>query len=162
MKLFDKTLTTLERSLDARLLRQNLLAGNLANVDTPGFVPRELDFEAAMARSQAQDALPAALPAASASTGAGEISVAGTGIPSLPSLPSLTDLGALSGARPGSGALSPIVTAQGAGAGLDGNAVDLDRTLASIAENTIQYGASAKAAGKKLAILRYVASDGAA
>jgi flagellar basal-body rod protein FlgB len=80
----------------------------------------------------------------------------------MPSLPSLTDLGALSGARPGAGALSPIVTAQGAGAGLDGNAVDLDRTLASIAENTIQYGASAKAAGKKLAILRYVASDGAA
>ena len=158
MKLFDKTLTTLERSLDARLLRQNLLAGNLANVDTPGFVPRELDFEAAMARSQAQDALPAA----PASTRAGTISVEGTGIPSLPSLPSLTDLGALSGARPGSGALSPIVTAQGAGAGLDGNAVDLDRTLASIAENTIQYGASAKAAGKKLAILRYVASDGAA
>jgi flagellar basal-body rod protein FlgB len=158
MKLFDKTLTTLERSLDARLLRQNLLAGNLANVDTPGFVPRELDFEAAMARSQSQDALPAA----SASTGAGQLSVEGPAIPSLPSLPSLTGPGALSGARPGAGALSPIVTAQGAGAGLDGNAVDLDRTLASIAENTIQYGASAKAAGKKLAILRYVASDGAA
>ncbi len=50
----------------------------------------------------------------------------------------------------------------GAAPGLDGNAVDLDRTTAAIAENALQYGAAAKAAGKKLAILRYVASDGAA
>ena len=46
--------------------------------------------------------------------------------------------------------------------GLDGNAVDLDRTMGAIAENAIQYGAAAKAAAKKLAILRYVASDGQA
>jgi flagellar basal-body rod protein FlgB len=32
----------------------------------------------------------------------------------------------------------------------------------AIAENAIQYGAAARAAAKKLAILRYVASDGAA
>jgi flagellar basal-body rod protein FlgB len=38
--------------------------------------------------------------------------------------------------------------------------VDLDRTMGAIAENAIQYGAAAKAAAKKLAILRYVASDG--
>ena len=43
---------------------------------------------------------------------------------------------------------------------LDGNQVDLDRTMAGLAENSLQYGASAKAAGKKLAILRYVVSDG--
>jgi flagellar basal-body rod protein FlgB len=158
MRLFDKTLTTLEHALDARLLRQNLLAGNLANVDTPGFVPRELDFEAAMARSQAQETTPAAPPSAST----GQIAIEGPGLSSLPGLTGLSGQGALPGMRPGAGALSPIVTAQGAGAGLDGNAVDLDRTLAAIAENTIQYGASAKAAGRKLAILRYVASDGAA
>jgi flagellar basal-body rod protein FlgB len=34
--------------------------------------------------------------------------------------------------------------------------------MAGLAENGLQYGASAKAAGKKLAILRYVVSDGAA
>ena len=43
---------------------------------------------------------------------------------------------------------------------IDGNGVDLDRTMAGMAENAIQYGASARAAGKKLAILRYVAGDG--
>ncbi len=48
----------------------------------------------------------------------------------------------------------------GAAPGIDGNAVDLDRTLVAVSENALQYGASAKAAGKKLGILRYVANDG--
>jgi flagellar basal-body rod protein FlgB len=34
--------------------------------------------------------------------------------------------------------------------------------MVALAQNGLQYSASAKAAGKKLAILRYVASDGAA
>ena len=51
MKIFDRTLGTLERALDARLLRHNVLAGNLANADTPGFVPRDVDFAAAMRES---------------------------------------------------------------------------------------------------------------
>jgi flagellar basal-body rod protein FlgB len=45
-------------------------------------------------------------------------------------------------------------------ASLDGNQVDLDRTMMSMTENSLQYGASARAAGRKLAILKYVASDG--
>jgi flagellar basal-body rod protein FlgB len=54
----------------------------------------------------------------------------------------------------------PILDLPGGGATFDGNTVDLDRTMVAMAENAIQYGASARAAGKKLAILRYVASDG--
>jgi len=138
MKLFDKTIGTLERALDARLLRHNVLAGNLANAETPGFVPREVDFAAAMAQATA------ARPATGAVAGAGP---AGD-IPL-----------ALAGSGPGP-AGSPVVAAQGTGAGLDGNAVDVDRALTALAENAIQYGATARAAGKKLAILRYAASDG--
>ncbi|MGD0839194.1 MAG: hypothetical protein ABSB49_21365, partial [Polyangia bacterium] len=37
---------------------------------------------------------------------------------------------------------------------------DLDRTMVAMAENALQYAASARAAGVKLGILRYVASDG--
>jgi flagellar basal-body rod protein FlgB len=137
VKIFDRTLDVLERSLDARLMRHEVLAGNLANADTPGFTPRDVDFAAAMA------AAPGATAAAAPATGpAGDIplSVAGT--------------------RPASG--SPVVAASGAEAGLDGNAVDVDRALAAVAENAIQYGAAARAVQKKLAILRYAASDGAA
>jgi flagellar basal-body rod protein FlgB len=129
VKLFDATLDTLQRSLDARLLRHNVLAGNVANADTPGFVARDVDFAKAMA------AAPAAAPAA---------------------------------ARPGDLPLGPpagapqaaIVAAADVSPGLDGNGVDVDRALAAVAENAIQYGAAARATQKKLAMLRYAASDG--
>ena len=44
--------------------------------------------------------------------------------------------------------------------GLDGNGVDLDKTMVELARNSLLYGAAAKAVGKKLALLRYVATDG--
>jgi flagellar basal-body rod protein FlgB len=68
----------------------------------------------------------------------------------------------LGGAAPSSAAERFVVADEGTPAGLDGNQVDLDRTTAAIAENALQYGAAARAAGKKLAILRYAASDGQA
>ncbi len=44
--------------------------------------------------------------------------------------------------------------------GLDGNTVVLDRELAKIAENTIQYNATARALQKKIGMLRYAVSEG--
>ena len=160
MSLFDPTLKTLERALDARLLRHNVLAGNLANANTPGFIPRDIDFEAAMRRSLQ----PAAPGAPSPAPGAGGILLASFdprgGAPlraTSADLPlSLSDTSAEGGLG------SPIVAAPSTGAGLDGNAVDVDRALSALAENAIQYGASARAAQKKLAMLRYAASDGTA
>jgi flagellar basal-body rod protein FlgB len=146
MKVFDETLATLERALDARSLRHVVLSGNLANANTPGFVPREVDFQAALAQAQggSDGSAPAAPAAAPSPALPGEIplSAAGPG-PSLPAAPG-----------------SPVVQSPAGGAGIDGNAVDADRALVALAENAIQYGATARAAGKKLAILRYVASDG--
>jgi len=138
MKIFDATLGTLERSLDVRLSRQTVLAGNLANANTPGFVQRELDFSAAMAAAAA----PAAPEQASAAR-PGDMPVAGT-------------------AARSPAAEQFIYELAGASPGLDGNAVDLDKASAAVAENSLQYGAAAKAVAKKLAILRYAASDGQA
>ncbi|MBK7858977.1 MAG: flagellar biosynthesis protein FlgB [Archangiaceae bacterium] len=112
MKLFDKTLSTLERALDARLQRQGVLSGNLANVDTPHFKPKDVDVKGLVDGTETET--------------------------------------------------SAVMEGAGASVGIDGNGVDVDRTLVTLAENALQYGATAKAAGKKLAILRYVASDGAA
>jgi flagellar basal-body rod protein FlgB len=150
MKLFDATLTTLEHALDVRLTRQNVLAGNLANADTPGFVPREVDFAAAME----------ALPAAPAAPGAGPQAPVVNLVAFHPGDLPLGEPNMASAAAPER--FVHDAPGAGAGAGLDGNAVDVDRTLAAVAENALQYGAAAKAAAKKLAILRYVASDGAA
>jgi flagellar basal-body rod protein FlgB len=135
MKLFDTTLAHLERSLDVRLVRQNVLSGDLANVDTPNYHPRDVDFAAAMA---------------SAEGGAGAQTVAAT------------DPRHLGGSDPSGAGDVPIVEDAGAAPTLDGNRVDLDRTMTALAENGLAYGADARAASKKLAILRYAASDGAA
>ncbi len=167
MKIFDATLSVLERSLDAHLLRHNVLAGNLANADTPGFVPREVDFEAAMRGAPgtgAPDAPPAPArtdPGAAPLYPTRGLTLASAGH-AVAGAPRASDIPlALAGTSAGGGA-SPIVTAPGASAGLDGNAVDVDRTLTAVAENALQYNAAARAAQKKLAILRYAASDGAA
>jgi len=139
VKIFDATLKTLEQALDVRLVEQNVLAGNVANADTPGYKPKELDFGDAMKAAHAAasaDIMAATAPGhmgpngGSTGTGAGDI------------------------------ATSMIVEGRGTSASFDGNAVDLDRTMAGMAENGLQYGASAKAAGKKLAILRYAVDGG--
>lgn len=135
MKIFDSTLSSLERSLDARLQRQNVLAGNLANADTPRFQPKDVDLEKAMELSA-------------------QPSPESTGVTQAGHLPLETSLAVSSNGA--------VIAAPGTEAGLDGNQVDVDKTLVNLAENALQYGASAKAAQKKLAILRYVASDGAA
>lgn len=124
MKIFQE-LSTVERALDVRGQRHTVLAGNLANADTPGFAPLDVDFEAAMA--------------------AGELSA---GDPS-------------AAERAAGMAAAPSAAEDLAGRpGLDGNSVDVDKTMIALAENGMQYGAAARAASKKLGILRYVASDG--
>jgi len=144
VKIFDSTLSQLERSLDVRLLRQNLLAGNLANVDTPNFRPKDVDFAAAMAHVAGRP-----------ETGASP--------PLLTTAPHHMDMGgAMGSGADGSIAAKdlPVVEIRSENASMDGNTVDLDRTMVAMAENALQYGAAARAAGRKLAILKYVASDG--
>jgi flagellar basal-body rod protein FlgB len=142
MKLFDATLSRLERALDVRLVRHNVLAGNLANVDTPGYRPRDVDFAAAMAAVPQEGV---AGTSATQLTQAGHMNAAvGTGV----------------GGASGGGGDVPISERGGEAPTLDGNRVDLDRTMAELATNGMQYGAGARVASKKLAILRYVVGDG--
>jgi flagellar basal-body rod protein FlgB len=140
MKLFDATIGRLERSLDVRLQRHGVLAGNVANNDTPGFKPKDVDFTAAMSYIT------------SGESSAGSVTVEGND-------PNHLSVGQPSG---GAGGQVAVVEDAGAAPGLDGNRVDLDRTMMSLAENGLQYGAASKAAAKKLGILRYVVSDGGA
>lgn len=45
---FDLTSSTLTKSLDASAMRHKVIANNLANVDTPGFIRSDLSFESAL------------------------------------------------------------------------------------------------------------------
>jgi flagellar basal-body rod protein FlgB len=144
MKLFDKTLNTLENALDARLARHGVLAGNISNADTPGFTPKEMSFQEALRSAEV------AMPGATASAGT-------TSAPTIPlesasGVPATIALAGGLPALPGPG--------HATGPGIDGNGVDLDKSMVALAENSMQYGAAAKTAGKKLAILRYAVTDG--
>ena len=48
MGLFDTTQIALERALAGSAQRQQILANNLANADTPGFKRSDLDFESTL------------------------------------------------------------------------------------------------------------------
>jgi len=120
MNLFGRAIHSLEKALDVRLVKNSVLTTNLANVDTPGYVARDVDFEEAMASEYE---------------------------------PGILD----------DDQKEKIWAAEAdsRGQGFDDNTVDLDRTMASLSANATQYGAVSRAAAKKLALLKYVAGDGA-
>jgi flagellar basal-body rod protein FlgB len=59
MSLLDSTQSALESAMSGSMLRQSLLSNNLANVDTPGYKPQDVNFQgtlaAAMGSGQSPD-----------------------------------------------------------------------------------------------------------
>ena len=104
------------QALTLRSERQRLLASNIANADTPGYVARDMDFASAL-----REATGSAL----------------AGTPALQAL--RTSLSALSG---GSAAEAHLRYAAPSQSNLDGNSVDMDRERASFADNSVKYEAT--------------------
>jgi len=50
-KLFDKTMGLAQRSLDIRSARHKVLSGNIANVETPDYLSKDLPFQKVLERS---------------------------------------------------------------------------------------------------------------
>lgn len=46
--IFSRNFTLLERAMDVRVARQQLLSSAIANIDTPGFRALDVDFEASL------------------------------------------------------------------------------------------------------------------
>jgi flagellar basal-body rod protein FlgB len=100
------------QSLLLRSQRQQVIASNIANADTPGYVARDFDFTAALQKA----------------TG---------GTQAAP--PTLTDTGHMRlGGRGTAGAPGMAYTVQ-TQPSQDGNSVDLDRERASFVDNSIRY-----------------------
>ena len=53
MSIYDSTQVLLERAIGGATLRHTVLAGNVANANTPGFQPRDVDFHGALRRAMA-------------------------------------------------------------------------------------------------------------
>ena len=102
-------------ALVLRSERQRLIASNIANADTPGYVARDMDFATALREATGQ------IPTA------GQLTVTTAG-----------HLQPLAGARgePGLRYATPSQT------NLDRNTVDMDRERASFADNSVKYEAT--------------------
>lgn len=114
----DDLLRTQQTTLGLRAHRQEILASNIANADTPNFKARDVDF---------QSALKNALGGAGSTAGA---------------LPlARTDAGHLA-AVAGSPADSTLLYRTETQSSVDGNTVNMDVERSQFAQNTLQYEAS--------------------
>lgn len=134
-QMFDKTMSGLSTALNMRLLKHNLISSNIANHETPGYHAKKLDFEEALARALDIDGL------RGMNTSHGDhFSVGGKG--------------SAANVRP------DIYDNPEGAINNDGNTVDLEKEMSSLAENTVMYKAALQLINKKLAALRYAATDG--
>ncbi|MBC7732106.1 MAG: flagellar basal body rod protein FlgB [Bacteriovorax sp.] len=108
------------QALALRSERQRLIASNIANADTPGYVARDMNFAQAL-RDASGGGTAAARPA---------VSQAG-------SQPGHIPIGA-----PAGGSYSNLLYASPSQTNLDRNTVDMDRERASFADNTVKYEAT--------------------
>lgn len=117
------------QALTLRSERQRLLASNIANADTPGYVARDLDFSAALRQATAPLNVEGSSGAAS-SVG-------------MPMRPAATRPGHIASGLPaGAGGLSTLAYARNSQNSIDRNSVDLDRERATFADNTLRYEAA--------------------
>lgn len=112
--IFDATTAMIGHGLNLSLTRQNALNANVANMDTPGYTPRDVDFAAALERAMETNSVSA----------------------------------------------EALIERPDKAPGVDGNRVDLDMQMARLSQNATLYTAGSKAMSRKLAMLKYVISEG--
>lgn len=132
--LFDKTSQALGASINMRLLRQNVTTGNIANAETPGYKAKKVDFEEALARA---------------------VDLHGTnkmGVEHEDHF--VTGSGSVGSVR------ADVYDNPEGNTTNDGNTVDLEKEMATLAENSILYKAAIRMINKKLGKMRYAVTEG--
>ena len=109
------------QALSLRSERQRLIASNIANADTPGYVARDINFAQAL-----KDATGAASPGA---------------------MLSASQPGHIASTASGGTSPSTLMYAVPSQTNLDRNTVDMDRERASFADNTVKYEATLRFIG---------------
>ena len=135
--MFDKisnNLKILEKSLDASLLRNEVIAQNIANVDTPGYKKRTVKFEEYLANALKGSNFKGF------KTHSKHISIGGDNVDSI-DIKVTQDYKELS-------------------MRLDGNNVDIEAEMAAMAKNTIQYNTLVQSLNSRFKSLKSVISEG--
>ena len=113
------------QALNLRSERQRLIASNIANADTPGYVARDMNFAQALRQATGGAQPPATLAASQPGHVTGGTSIDGASFSTLNyAAPSQTNL--------------------------DRNTVDMDRERASFADNTVKYEATLRFIGAQV------------
>jgi len=115
MNKLDELLNFNHQALNLRAQRQQVLASNIANADTPGYKARDFDFKSALATATAQPAVSLAQAATTQPAG---------------------------GAAPAPAAQPELLYRSVIQPTIDGNTVDMDVERAQFAENTVHYEAN--------------------
>jgi flagellar basal-body rod protein FlgB len=133
MKVFDRTLEGLAKSLDLRSQSQAIISANIANADTPGYQAQTLDFEGALAKAlTVDDKLPLERSNSRHIGSAGEVDDIQGEIYNQ---------------------INDVVRE-------DGNTVDRDAEMTNLFQNQLLYNAAADLVKKKVGMLKYAISDG--
>lgn len=127
--LFDPIYSQLERVMDLRSEQHNMVAANLSNSSTPGYMAQELDFSTVLA-----DVMETEGPSLNmANTDDKQMHLGGiTGMHSTPA----------------------ITTHEAPPWSLDGNSVDMEQQLMHMIDNNLMFNAVTRSTAKKLALLK--------
>ncbi|GGI16312.1 MAG: flagellar basal body rod protein FlgB [Oxalicibacterium faecigallinarum] len=133
-----------ETALSLRAQRQQLLASNIANADTPNFKARDIDFNAALqgAISKAGGTIAASTAGPVAASTASGVSAHEVLRTSTAHMVSTSGRGAIGGA-----AIKYMTEQQG---NIDGNTVDMDVQRNQFTDNAMRYEVSLTMASSKI------------
>jgi flagellar basal-body rod protein FlgB len=118
------------KALVLRAERQHVIASNIANADTPGYIGRDIDFKAAMGAAM------------DSSNQAGRLSLSSNttttdGTTDARHIPLQSTLGSL-----GTGGSSALAYTLQTEPSMDGNSVDMDHERANFVDNSVRYEAT--------------------
>jgi len=121
--IFNQTVSILEKALDLRSKKHNVIASNIANMDTPGYKAFDLIIEKELENVSGKK---------------NNVSL------------NSTDAAHMQSQRSKTGGVSvQIDDTQGLSLRGDGNTVDIDKQMANMAENSLMYNAAAQLINKK-------------
>jgi flagellar basal-body rod protein FlgB len=144
----DSTQRILSGALSGLSARQALIAGNIANIDTPGYTPQSIDFESAL-RAQMEG------------NGGPDLGIGAQAAPMLGVSAAFgltrTDPRHFAGLATGGTGIAAAATPFDGSLRNDANTVDLESEMTGLAESQIKFSAVSSLLSGKLGMLRDVA-----
>ncbi len=131
-----KSKPLLEQALNARALRQDLISGNIANIDTPFYKSKDIDFETMLIQKTKE--------------------IYAEGAPSPKLSMAQTDASHLKGYTDFDSSKATLYLRDGHMARNDGNTVDLDIESSELSKNAVMFNALTSALQKNGAIFKSV------